>query len=35
MQQAKFAQKNTLNKIDEFFIELLKTTMTSQENIII
>ena len=35
MQQAKFAQKNTLNKIADFSVELLKNTMTSQENILI
>ena len=35
MQQAKFAQKSTLNKIADFSVELLKNTITSQENIII
>ena len=35
MQQAKFAPKNALNKIADFSVELLKNTMTSQENIII
>ena len=35
MQQAKYAQKSTLNKIADFSVELLKNTMTSQENIII
>ena len=35
MQQAKFAQKSTLNKIADFSVELLKNTMTSQENILI
>ena len=35
MQQAKYAQKSTLNKIADFSVELLKNTMTSQENILI
>ena len=35
MQQAKFAQKSTLNKIADFSVGLLKKTMSSQENIII
>ena len=35
MQQTKVDPKSTLNKIADFSVELLKNTMTSQENIII
>ena len=35
MQQVKFAQKRALNKIADFSVELLKNTMTSQNNVII